>query len=303
MRMRVQVGTTASEVDRVLSYGQAILLGAIQGLTEFLPVSSSGHLVLGQALLGLDMPGLTLEIMLHVGTALAVALVFRADILRMLSAVAGWRRNDPDFRLFWLLVLGSVPAALVAVFLGELVEQRLASPRIAASLLLVTAVLLLFGPPRAALPERSRRDRRQRQRQGRASAREAWLTAPGAAARGLWVGVAQAVAILPGISRSGSSLVAGMRAGIPRQEAARFSLLLSLPVIFGGAAGDIYKLVRAGDAGLSALPWGPLLAGVGVAFVAGLFAIRGLLLAVQRARLSWFGVYCAVAGVVALLRL
>lgn len=273
-----------------LTYGHAALLGLLQGLTEFLPISSSGHLVLGRALLRLELPGLSFEILLHAGTALAVILVYRDELGRMVRAVAGWRRHDPDFAQAWLLALATVPAALAGLTLGETALARLASPHLAASMLLVTAAVLWLGPPRPARPDPGA---------GRWTTLAAWRGA-------LAIGLAQAVAILPGVSRSGATVVAGMRAGLPRQEAARFALLLSLPVIVGGVMVDAGALLGAyGDAAYRgpeamALPLGPALVGVSVAFVAGLVAIRLLLVALRRAKLGYFALYCAVAGLGAL---
>jgi undecaprenyl-diphosphatase len=281
-----------------LTYGRAIILGLVQGLTEFLPVSSSAHLVLGRALLGLELPGLSFEIMLHVGTALAVALVYRADLGRMLHAVLRWRSGDPDFARAWLLALASLPAALVGLLLGETIEATFTAPRAAAALLLVTTAWLAWGPPRTG------RSRGRNRQAGRDAEPARALPGPAGA---LAVGVAQAVAVLPGISRSGATVVAGMRVGLPRREAARFALLLSLPVIFGSALADAWSLMAlpAGEAAATAaaLPPGPAAAGVAAAFVSGLAAIRLLLLALAQAKLGWFGLYTGAVGVLALILL
>lgn len=258
-----------------LTYSRAVLLGVLQGLTEFLPVSSSGHLVLAKELMGLALPGLTLEIMLHVGTALAVVVFLRREIARLITAVLRWDSSSPAFREALMLVVASIPAAFVGVFLGDIIENQMASPRLAAVMLLVTAVILILGP---------------RNLRGTA-------TAP-VLGGALLIGLAQAFAVLPGISRSGSTVVAGLRAGLKREAAARFALLLSLPVIFGSAAVDAIGLMRGG---VQSLPAGPLLAGVACSFVAGLLAINVLIAAVRRAALSWFGGYCALAGLLALL--
>ena len=262
-----------------LTYGRAIFLGILQGLTEFLPVSSSGHLVLAQALLGLQLPGLTLEIMLHAGTALAIAVFFRADLARLLGGAM--RREQASSRFLGLLVLASLPAAVIGVVAGEAVGAAMDSARLAAGMLLVTAGLLVLGPRMAS------------------GTPKAVSMRPSQA---LWIGLAQAFAILPGISRSGSTIVVGLLCGLERRQAARFSLLLALPVMLGGAAVDLFKLARqpVPELAAGALQVGPLLAGVLTAFALGLVAIRLLLLAVQRAKLAWFGLYCAVVAAVAL---
>ena len=268
-----------------LTYGRALLLGVLQGLTEFLPVSSSGHLVVARSLLGLDLPGLTFEVLLHLGTALAVVSVLWADVKRLIGAVFGWRRRDPYFRLAWLLVAAGLPAALIGFVLGDLVELYLAQPGSVGAMLLVTAALLFWG-------QRLARRAAAAGGNGEASALGLW--------QAIVVGLAQALAILPGISRSGATVVAGLEAGLGRAAAARFALLLSLPVIFGGAIYDLLSLAGT-DGAVKALPLGPLAAGVLAAFLCGLVAVRVLLAAVRRAYLGWFGFYCAAVGLLVLL--
>lgn len=261
-----------------LTYARAVILGAIQGLTEFLPVSSSGHLVLAKALLGLEFPGLHLEIMLHIGTALAVCLVFRRDLALLARAVLGVRRFDEHWGLAWRLAVATIPAAAVGLLLSEEIQVRLARPHVAAALLLVTAAVLLIS---RSLGEGDTQ-----------AAAMSW----GAA---ILVGSAQALAILPGLSRSGVTVVAALLVGLRRDEAARFSLLLSLPVIAGGALADLAGL-SLGGAAASGLPAGPLLVGVSVSLLFGVFAVRLLLRAVQRGRLGYFAVYCAALGALSL---
>lgn len=275
----------------------AVILGVLQGLTEFLPVSSSGHLLLARELLGISLPGLSFEIMLHVGTALAVVVVLRQEIAGILRSLLRWERIRPGFDLAWRIVLASVPAVLAAGFLGSFVQTTLAVPRVAAAMLLVTAAMLMFGTrgirsPRTAAARRGRRQPAHSTR-SRYPVRSDVPT-PAAA---LWIGIAQALAIVPGISRSGSTVVAGLRCGLSRDAAARFSLLLSLPVIFGGAVLDGVSLLREGTLSLA---WAPAVAGVAAAFVSGLLAANLLLAVVRRAKLGWFGLYCAAAGIVGL---
>jgi undecaprenyl-diphosphatase len=280
-----------------LTYAHAVLLGALQGLTEFLPVSSSGHLLLARELLGVTLPGLSFEIMLHAGTAAAVVVVLRREIISMLKALFTWDRAAPSFVLGWRIVLASVPAVVAASLLGSFIEERLNKPSFAAAMLLVTAAILLLGP-RGLRPSASRQVRRRRPDPANpARSRYPLRSDVPSPAAALWIGLAQAVAILPGVSRSASTVVAGLRCGLPRDAASRFSLLLSLPVIFGGALVDLLARAAAGE---TALPLGPALAGVGTAFVCGLLAANLLLLVVRKARLGWFGVYCALAGLAGL---
>jgi len=265
-----------------LGYGQAVVLGLLQGLTEFLPVSSSGHLVLAQELLGLSFPGLRLEIVLHAGTALAVVVLLRRDILALVRSFLPGRGGGPDRALAWRLVVGTIPAAIAGLTLAGFVERKMTGPRTAAGFLLVTAAVLL-----AADRIRARGLRADELSIGSA----------------LLIGLAQAVAVIPGISRSGSTVSAGLAAGLDRGEAARFSLLLAVPVIAGGAVADLLGRDFGAPAAAGALPPGPLLAGLAAAFASGLAAALILLAAVRKAKLWWFAVYCACAGAAALLLL
>jgi undecaprenyl-diphosphatase len=257
----------------VLGYGQALLFGLLQGLTEFLPVSSSGHLVLARAVLGLRTPGLGLEVALHAATAVAVLFHFRADFLGLLRAALGWRRGTPQFGLFWRLALATLPAAAAGYFLRPAVEEAFASPRLVAGMLILTAAALLLA---SRLPER-----------GQDASSMSW----GAAAL---IGLAQATGLMPGISRSGATTVAGLLVGLGRREAARFSLLLAVPVILGAGAADLLGLAgtAGGEGALAAVGLGPLSLALAVAFAVGLAALRLLIWAVDRAKLGWFGFYC-----------
>jgi undecaprenyl-diphosphatase len=263
-----------------LTYGRAIILGLVQGLTEFLPVSSSGHLVLARQLVGLSVSGLHLEILLHLGTALAVVVLLWPDWLGLALSLLRGRRGGTGLGLALRLLVATVPAGIVGFLLGRLVAERLAQPRAAAGFLLVTALVLFVA---------------DRIKPGSTAAADLPL------ARAFLVGIAQAVAIIPGISRSGTTVAAGIATGLRRDEAARFSLMLSVPVIAGGVAADLLALGPAAtSAGGAQLAMGPLLAGLASAFVSGLVAASILLAVVRRARLGWFAVYCAVAGAAAL---
>ncbi|MCA9537968.1 MAG: undecaprenyl-diphosphate phosphatase [Myxococcales bacterium] len=264
----------------------AALLGLVQALTEFLPVSSSGHLVLGEALLGVNGGGAAFEVAVHFGTLLSVVLVFRRDIARLVSTTLraltapsqiGERwRNDADLRLAGAIVLGCVPAGLVGVLFKDRLEAAFDDPRFVCGALLVTGAILLAS--RAARP------------------RGAEVTLPRAAT----IGAAQAVAILPGISRSGSTIAAALFLGVDRDQAARYSFLLSLPVIFGAT------LLKARDLIAAPPPTEELLAlavGAGVSFVAGIGALVLLLRLVSAGWFSHFGWYCLAVGLIGLIAL
>jgi undecaprenyl-diphosphatase len=243
---------------------KAILLGIIQGLTEFLPVSSSGHLAIFQELFAFGDSSLLLDVFLHVGTLVPVFIVFRRDIRSLFTTRRRWLP---------LLAAGTVPIVLVGVFLHDEVSVAFASVRLVGVLLMVNGVALLAG---------SRLDT------GAARRPAGWLHAA-------VVGIAQAAAILPGISRSGSTISTGLATGLSRENAARFSFLLAIPAILLALA---YKLwgVFDGTESVSNGIWGPIVAGTVVSMLVGYAALRALLAVVRRHKLAYFGWYCLVVG-------
>jgi undecaprenyl-diphosphatase len=259
-----------------MSVTAAVLLGVLQGLTEFLPVSSSGHLALAQHFFGVDSPGVTFEVLVHFGTALAVIVYFRRRVGAIVVAVLRFvfRRayNRDDARLGLHLLVGTVPAGLVGVLFGDAVESAFASPALVSVFLLVTGALL-------------------------------WLTrwlAPGVRSGGgirdaFIIGVAQAVAVLPGMSRSGWTVSAGLGLGLKPGAAAEFAFLLAVPVILGATA------VSLGEAFASGSPPGAAaISGTAAAFVSAIPAIFVLLRVVKAGRLYRFSYYCWIAGAVGL---
>lgn len=259
----------------------ALILGIVQGLTEFLPVSSSGHLVLGQSILGLKEPELLFDVLLHVGTLAAVLVFYGKDLWRIargwVSSLMGGDSDEDAARTGWLLILGSVPAGIVGVFLGGLVEEMFASPGLAACALLVTGGILCLGEPREG--------------GGRG---EAEMTAKDA----LVIGVFQAFAIIPGISRSGATIAAALMRGVAREQAARFSFLLSAPAILGAFALKIKDLE--GPLGEKLLPYA---VGALAAAIVGTVALGWLIRLVRGGNLARFRYYCWGAGALALLYL
>ncbi|MEO7665321.1 MAG: undecaprenyl-diphosphatase UppP [Candidatus Limnocylindrales bacterium] len=241
---------------------QAIVMGLVQGLTEFLPVSSSGHLIAVPALLGWKDPfiqSLAFSVMLHMATLLALLLYFRADWLRLIPAWFASIRDrsiagDPDRRLAWLLLLSTIPAVIAGVLLNDLIEGTFREVRLVAITLVIGAAILWLAD-----------------RVGRRTERIDGLSVPAA----IGIGVAQALALVPGISRSGISISAGLFAGLDRESAARYSFLMATPITAGAGIWEVRKLVT-GEAGVD-VPMGPLLAGMVAALVAGLFAISILL--------------------------
>jgi undecaprenyl-diphosphatase len=240
---------------------EAVVLGLLQGLTEFLPVSSSGHLVIGATVLGVPVPGVVFEVFLHVATLLAVVIVYRRKIAELI--VGGVRREPTSLRYIGFLILATIPAGLVGIFLKESVEVAFDTPAVTGYMLLVTGALLLST-------RLVREDR---------GALEITL---GIA---LLMGFAQAFAILPGISRSGTTIVAGIWAGTRGDKAAEFAFLMSIPAI-GGAA----LLELGGLAGMG-IGLGPLLAGFLVALVSGIAAIVTLIWLLRRRAFYLFTFY------------
>ncbi len=259
-----------------MSLLEAFILGIVQGLSEFAPVSSSAHLVLVPWLLGWDSPDLAFDTTLHLGTLLAVVVYFRADLWRLatawLSSLARLRADDAEARLAWLLIIATIPAAVAGVVLGDWFEEMFQKPTLVGVFLLGTAAFMTTAEkwkPQAQNPGKP--------------------TLPNALA----IGLAQAVAIAPGISRSGSTIATGLLTGLPRHEAARFSFLLSLPVILGAGAMQTRELIKSGDLAASA---GPLIVGFVAAAVSGYLCIHFLLAFLRRHSLRAFAVYCLVIG-------
>src|SRR4051794_39988109 len=215
---------------------QALVMGVVQGLTEFLPVSSSGHLIVVPYLLGFTDPFITslaFSVMLHIATLVALLVYFRADWLRLIPAGFAAIRDrsigpDPDRRLAWLLVVATIPAVLAGVALNDVVESGVRNPALVGVMLAVGAGILWLA------------DRVGRHRDG--IERVSFPIALG-------IGLAQALALVPGISRAGISISAGLFAGLTREAAARFSFLMATPIIAGAGAWEVIKLVR-GEAGV-----------------------------------------------------
>jgi len=255
----------------------AILLGILQGATEFLPVSSSGHLALVQNLLtGFAQPGLLFDIMLHIGTMIAVIGYFRKDLAGLLTSP--WRQDEASpvqRRMLILIVLGSIPTAVIGLLFKDLFEELFGYPLIVCLMLLVTGGLLIVA-------ERFRSASRDQ-------AQMTWKDA-------LVVGTVQGLAIIPGISRSGSTIAALLLRGVDGETAARFSFLLALPAIFGAA------LLSIKDMDQIATGMVPIyLAGTAAALLTGLICIHFLMAVIRRRRLKWFAFYCWGIGIAGLI--
>jgi undecaprenyl-diphosphatase len=264
---------------------QALIMGVVQGLTEFLPVSSSGHLILVPALLGWHDPFITslaFSVMLHIGTLAALLLYFRADWLRLIPAGLATIRDrsfegDSDRRLAWLLAVATIPALIIGVFLNDAIETRFREVGLVAISLVIGGAILWVA-----------------ERSGSRRLMAVDLTFP----RALGIGLAQAIALVPGISRSGISIAAGLFTGLNREAAARFSFLMATPVTAAAAAYESLKIVK-GDIGV-AVPIGPLLVGLAASFIFGILAISVLLRFLRTRSTDIFVLYRIILAAVVL---
>ncbi len=253
---------------------KAIILGIVQGLTEFLPVSSSGHLVIGAKLLGFDEPGIAFEVFLHFGTLLAVVIVFRQELKQMILApflllMKKEKEIDPEiehyFRWDIYIIVATIPAVIVGLFLKDRIEAIFSNILVTFTMLAVTSMIMLLT-------------RFLKNRNVKINCSRAFI-----------IGVAQSMAILPGLSRSGSTIFTGMLLGIDREKVARFSFIMSIPAILGAAVLQLGDLIASPPNQSELLN---LFAGTVASSIAGYGAIILLLAIVRRGQLHYFGYYC-----------
>lgn len=252
-----------------MTFFQAILLGIVQGLTEFLPVSSSGHLVLSQEFMGLSHSGLLFEIVVHFSTLLAVLLFFWKDILAL------------RMQQFKVLVIGTIPAVVIGLLFKDLFESLFATPLFVSVALLGTAGLNFWT------------DRLLGKQQSNGSEANNQASFP-SIRNAVVIGFFQAFAIIPGISRSGSTIAGGMSQGLRKEQAFSFSFILSIPAILGATALQLLDVVEVGES----IVIGPLLVGGFAAFISGYLSLKLLKKLVVRARFEIFAWYCVAVAVV-----
>ncbi len=264
-----------------MSVIEAIILGLIQGLTEFLPVSSSGHIELGKVILGVEMADpLLFSIVVHSATALSTIIIYRMDIWMLIKLLFEPRLWNAGRQYILYIVISMVPAGIVGLLYKSEIENFFDGNILLVGFMLLITAVLLFTTARI---------RRKRGNIG-------YLPA-------LLIGVVQAVAILPGISRSGATISIALLLGVSRTRAARFSFLMVIPLILGATLLDVKDYVEMQQAGLaSAETVAPvaLIAGFVAAFVSGLLACTWMIQLVKKSKLQYFALYCAVAGVVAI---
>ena len=262
-----------------MDLAQAAILAFVQGLSEFLPISSSGHLILVPHLFGWEDQGLAYDVAVHVGTLAAVATYFRGPLAVMIREGLGWRPAQPlspDARLAWCIVLATVPVGLVGLAFAGLIEQHLRNPLFVAGTLSFFGVLMWVA------------DRLGRQERDEYSV--GWREA-------LIIGSAQALSLMPGTSRSGVTITAGLALGMTRSAAARFSFLLAVPGIAMAGVYELFKLLSSGDV----IDWPGLSLGAVVAAVTGYACIHVLLKFIERVGLLPFTLYrLLIAGLIVL---
>ncbi|MDE3743005.1 undecaprenyl-diphosphate phosphatase [Maribacter polysaccharolyticus] len=253
----------------------AIILGIIQGLTEFLPVSSSGHLELGKAILGdhsVPEESLLFTVVLHFATALSTIVVFRKDVWEIISGLFQFKYNE-ETRFSLKIIISMLPAVAIGLFFEDQLEAFFGGDiRFVGFMLLVTAVLLYFAD-------------RAKDTNKKVSYNNAFL-----------VGISQAIAMLPGISRSGATISTSVLLGVDKTKAARFSFLMVVPLIIGKMAKDVLS----GELSFESENIFAMGAGFGAAFIAGLAACTWMIQIVKQSKLTYFAIYCLIVGLIAI---
>mgnify|MGYP001162190544 CR=1 FL=1 len=259
-------------IEETLSY---LILGVVQGLTEFLPVSSSGHLTLFSELLGIKSDDITFKVLVHFATALSTIIVFRKDISHLtLEFFRKTEDGDKSRNYILFLVLSAMPAALVGFTLKDSIEA-LDYPQFVGYMLIATALILLASQKLNSNLEKKL-----------------------GVSNSILIGISQAFAILPGISRSGSTIGTALLIGISRAEATKFSFLMALPVIMGATLLETKNLLEVGV--VNSGPIFGYVLGVVSAFLSGLLACKLMIKLVKNTNLMWFSVYCGIMGLVAI---
>ena len=262
-----------------MNWLQALILGLVQGLTEFLPVSSSGHLTIGREILGVEAAeDLVFEVTVHVATVLATIIVFRKEIWKLLCGLFKFKYNDETDYILKICV-SMIPVFVVGMFFKDKIESLFSSLLVVGLALIVTAMLLLFSDI-VSYRRKSAAALSDKYRNG-----IGWWQA-------FVVGIGQAFAVIPGLSRSGTTISTGLLCGVRREAVAQFSFLMVLVPILGEAFLDVVG----GDMAASSVGMLPLLVGFLAAFVSGLFACKVMIALVKKARLRWFALYCALVG-------
>ncbi len=252
----------------------SIILGIIQGLTEFLPVSSSGHLELGKAILGdstLPEESLLFTVVLHFATALSTLVVFRKDILDILKGLFQFKWNE-ETQFAVKIIISMIPAVIIGLFFEEQLESLFGGNILLVGMMLIITALLLWLADKAKDTQK-----------------------PVSYSNAFTIGIAQAIAMLPGISRSGATISTSVLLGNDKSKAARFSFLMVVPLIFGKIAKDLLS----GEITTESGNFTALSIGFVAAFISGLIACTWMIKLVKKSKLSWFAIYCLIVGIIA----
>lgn len=258
-----------------MSLLESIILGIIQGLTEFLPVSSSGHLEIAKAIFGDKLvahDSLTFTVVLHFATALSTIVIFRKEIWEILKGLFQFKWNE-ETKFSLRIIISMIPAVIIGLFYEEKLESLFGGKIMFVGFMLLITALLLLLADRAKNTSKS------------VSFKNAFI-----------IGISQAIAMLPGISRSGATISTSVLLGVDRTKAARFSFLMVVPLIFGKVAKDMMS----GGISFSGDQFGIMSAGFIAAFISGLFACSWMISLVKRSKLSYFAIYCTVVGLIAI---
>lgn len=254
---------------------EAIILGIVQGLTEFLPVSSSGHLTIGKELLGIDSSNLAFEITVHAATVLSTIVAFRKEVAELIAGLFKFKMNEETLYIFKIAV-SMIPIFIVGIFFKDFVESLFGEGLLVVGIaLLVTSSLLLLS---AIIKPKEKG----------ITFRNAFV-----------IGIAQSIAVIPGLSRSGATISTGLLLGVKRENIAKFSFLMVLVPILG----EVFLELLSGELseGKTGIPMFALVAGFIAAFLSGLFACKTMIALVKRTKLKGFALYCAIVGIVAII--
>ena len=254
---------------------EAIIMGLIQGLTEFLPVSSSGHLLIAKSLFGIETENLSFEIVVHAATVLSTIIVFRKEIWSLLQGVLKFKYNEQT-KYVCMLLVSMLPVFIVGMFFKDEVENIFGSGLLIVGIALVFTAILLFVSEKIKV-------------KGKAIGYKSAII----------IGIAQAIAVIPGLSRSGATISTGLICGVKKSEVAQFSFLMVLIPILGEV---FLELLGGGfSASLSGVGYIPLILGFISAFISGLFACKFMIALVKKTKLFWFAIYCAVVGLISII--
>ncbi len=244
---------------------EAALLGIIQGLTEFLPISSSGHLVIGQKILGISIAGNVFDVVVHLGTLVSVLIVFWTDIWQLIKSL----KSTTTQKYILALAIGTLPAAITGILFKDVILEAFENVRVVAITLMITGIILLTTKfIKIKLKDIS-------------------------ISRGLLIGIAQALAIVPGISRSGITISLGIHLGIAPEKAAKYSFLLAIPAIAGAGLFTGLDIIESSE---PTLPLSVLIVGFVSSLLIGWISLKWLLVLIRSGKFHWFGVYCIIVG-------